>query len=57
MSQAWFLPLALSVGVVCSRTSLQARRANRKDKSWWWLVIVGWLPLVCWALSQVVAQE
>ncbi len=57
MTQVWFLPLALLVGVVSSRTSLLARRANRKDRSWWWLWIVGWLPLACWALSQIVAQD
>ena len=56
MSQLWFLPVGVLVGIASTRTCLRSRRINEKDYSWWWLLGLGWLPLICWILSQVVFQ-
>ena len=57
MTQAWLLPVTLLVGYAGVRTALRARRSNKKDHSWWMLLVMSELPLACWALSQVVRQR
>ena len=56
MTQLWFFPLAALVGVLGTQTSLRSLRGKRRDPSWWLLLVLGWLPCVCWCLSQFVRQ-
>ena len=60
MTQLWFVPLALVIGIAGTRTALHARhtlKVHRKDRSWWLPMVLGWFPLACWILSQFVAQD
>jgi hypothetical protein len=55
----WFIPVAAVTGLMSTRTALRARpsRAGHRDRSWWILLVLGWLPMACWALSQFVIQD
>ena len=60
MNQGWFLPLAILVGYAGTRTNLRARhylQAERKERPWWLLMAIAWVPLACWFLSQFVPKE
>jgi hypothetical protein len=57
---AWFAPVALGIGVAGTRTALESRRhlrAGSEDHGWWLLVVLSWLPLVCWLAAQFVVQD
>jgi hypothetical protein len=57
MTMPWMIPLALLIGIAGTRTSQRARRGVKgTGRGWWLLLILAWLPGVCWALSQVVTQ-
>ena len=56
MTQLWFLPIAALVGFSGTQLAIKSMKLNRKDRSWWLLVVLGWFPLACWILSQVVRQ-
>ena len=56
MIMAWFLPVGVLIGVLGTRTALKSRRLDAKDPAWWLLLLLAWLPVLCWALAQVVAQ-
>ena len=57
MIMPWFLPFAVGIGVVGTRTTFRNRHALRaKRKDWWLHLGLAWIPLLAWAASQVVRQ-
>jgi hypothetical protein len=57
---AWFPVLAVIIGLVGTRTNLNVRhalKANRRERFWWLLIALAWLPLVCWTASLFVFQD
>jgi hypothetical protein len=57
MTLPWMIPLALLIGVSGTRTALRLRRSPKSGTSDWWLLLVlGWVPLVIWALAQAIGQ-
>lgn len=52
----WFVPVALALGALGTRTGSHQRRMARRnhDKGWWLIVVFAWLPLVYWILAQFV---
>ena len=60
MTQLWFLPLAVLIGLAGTQTNLRALhtlKASRRERARWLLLALSWLPLACWFLSQFVAQD
>ena len=59
MSAFWFFPVAVLVGLAGTQTTLRRRHANkgRNDLAWWLLLVLAWLPLVCWLASLFVTQD
>jgi hypothetical protein len=57
MTQAWFIPVGALVGMSSTQTALKTLKSNPKDRSWWLLLVLGWVPLLCWVLSQFVVQD
>ena len=56
----WFIPLGVLIGLLGTRTALQSRRGPRdggQDRSWWLLLVLAWLPALCWLLAQIVIQD
>jgi hypothetical protein len=55
-----FIPFAVVIGVAGTKTSLEQRhlvaRKARPDPGWWLLLVVAWLPMVCWVLAQFLPQ-
>jgi hypothetical protein len=59
MQLPWLLPVGVAIGVAGTRTAIRGRhgvKGRPRDASWWVLVILAWLPLICWCLAQVVEQ-
>lgn len=60
MIMGWFLPLGFLIGAAGTQTAFKSRRhhakARTRDRLWWLLVILAWLPTVCWILAQFVEQ-
>ena len=57
MTMLWFLPFAVGIGVVGTRTTFRTRHALRaKRKDWWLHLTLAWVPLAAWAAAQVVGQ-
>jgi len=53
----WFLPVGILIGAAGTQTALRAHRhAGPRERSWWLLLVVAWLPTFCWLLAQVVDQ-
>ena len=55
----WFVPVAVVVGLIGTRAAGQSRRAGKgrgRDRSWWLLGALAWLPLVCWLCAQFILQ-
>jgi hypothetical protein len=59
MIMPWFIPLAVSVGILGTRTGLEQRHLAKRthhSQGWWMTVIFAWIPSVCWVLAQFVQQ-
>jgi hypothetical protein len=59
MIMPWFIPIAIVLGVLGTRTGLHQRHLSGKthrDRSWWLIFIIAWLPAVCWTLAQFIQQ-
>jgi hypothetical protein len=59
MRMLWFLPMGVLIGLAGSRTAIRARhgvKGRPLDASWALMLFLGWLPLACWILAQVVGQ-
>lgn len=60
MSQLWFLPLAVLIGFAGTQTTLRSRhslKARTRERAWWLLLVLSWLPLACWVASQFIPQD
>jgi hypothetical protein len=60
MKTPWFLPLALLAGVLCTRTSVELCRGIHGSRRWKegaFLLAIGWIPALAWAVSQFVRQD
>ena len=60
MSMPWFVPIAVLVGLAGTHTTMRSRhalKANKKERAWWLLLVLSWVPLACWILSQIVPQD
>lgn len=61
MVMPWFISVAIFLGVVGTKTSLQQRHLMAKkappDPGWWLILVIAWMPLVCWVLAQFIRQE
>lgn len=59
MTMAWFLPLGLLIGAAGTQTAMRAHRhagAGTRERSWWLLLLVAWLPTFCWIMAQFIDQ-
>ena len=59
MVMPWFLPLALGIGAIGSRTFWEYQRDPGKARQRggaWLLLFMGWFPLLAWILSHYVPQ-
>jgi hypothetical protein len=59
MSMVWFLPVGVMIGVAGTQTALRARHISSgkaRDRTWWLLLILAWLPSFCWILAQFIDQ-
>jgi hypothetical protein len=59
MLMPWFFPVAISLGVVGTWTGLERRQLaarTRRDRGWWLMLVIVWLPTVYWALAQFLPQ-
>lgn len=55
----WFIPVAVSVGVMGTQTGLEQRHLARKTHhgpGWWLIVVLGWMPALLWLLAEFVPQ-
>ena len=60
MKMGWFIPVAILIGIVGTRTAVKSRyglKANKRARGWWLLVLMAWLPSFCWVMAQCVAQK
>jgi hypothetical protein len=57
MIMTWFLPLGIAIGAVGTQTALRSRHALKKERTWLLLLVMAWLPLVCWLAAQFVIQD
>jgi hypothetical protein len=60
MTMIWFLPIGLVIGLAGTQTSLKARhfaKNNRAERAWWLLLVLAWLPTLCWIAAQFVLQD
>ena len=59
MTLVWFVPVAILIGLAGTQTTLRVKhylKVRRKEKAWWLLILIAWLPLLCWLASQFVTQ-
>ena len=60
MKWVWFIPVWLVIGVWGTRVAWKERRildGPGGGRSWIWLLMVAWVPLLCWAAAQFVIQD
>jgi hypothetical protein len=60
MIMAWFFPLGVLVGLAGTQTAYRSRhtlRLSRQEGTWWFLVLLAWLPILCWIAAQFVVQD
>jgi hypothetical protein len=60
MSMIWFIPLAILIGLAGTQTTLRSRhnlKSRKKERAWWLLLVLSWVPLVCWFVSQFISQD
>jgi hypothetical protein len=56
MTMTWFIPVGIVIGAVGTQTAIKSRR-SQKDRTWWLLLLLAWLPVACWLLAQFILQE
>jgi len=59
MIMSWFLPFGILIGASATRTASKARHqgmGRTRDRVWWLLLVIGWLPTLCWLLAQFIDQ-
>jgi hypothetical protein len=59
MIMGWFLPVGILIGAVGTQAAFKSRhvtKAHSKERAWWLLLLLSWLPIVCWILAQFVDQ-
>jgi hypothetical protein len=59
MIMGWFLPFGIVIGAAGTQTAFRSRhltKANTRERAWWLLLFLSWLPTVCWILAQFVDQ-
>jgi hypothetical protein len=59
MIMPWFIPVGVLIGLGGTQTALKARhamKARKEQRSWWLLLLLSWLPSVCWFLAQFIEQ-
>ena len=59
MIMPWFIPLAIGVGYEGTKTSLRSRhllKSGNRERDWWILLVLAWLPSFCWIVSQFIEQ-
>jgi len=59
MIMGWFIPVGILIGAAGTQTALKSRhflKANKQSQSWWLLIILSWLPSLCWILAQFIEQ-
>jgi len=59
MRMPWFLPLAILVGVMSTRSALAQRafgRGSYHARGLWLLIVLGWMPLLVWLLNNLWPQ-
>ena len=59
MTMGWFLPVGVLIGATATQTASKARHQGKgktRDRTWWLLLVIGWLPTLCWILAQVIDQ-
>jgi hypothetical protein len=55
----WFIPVGVLIGAAGTKTALRSHhtvRANNQAPFWWLLLLLSWMPFVCWVLAQFVEQ-
>jgi hypothetical protein len=60
MKAPWFLPMAMVVGVLCSRTSVEffkGLHGRARAKEGIFFLVMGWIPTLAWTLAQFVQQS
>ena len=56
MTMAWFLPVGIAIGAVGTQTAFRARHSHKRERLWWLLLVLAWLPILCWTAAQFVLQ-
>jgi len=59
MIMAWFLPVGILIGAAGTQTAFKSRHAMKvhtRERGWWLLLILAWLPSFCWILAQFIGQ-
>lgn len=52
----WFLPMALGIGVLGTKTCFDYRRDPRnarQKRGVWLLLFLGWVPLIAWLVNNL----
>ena len=60
MTLIWFFPVAILIGLAGTQTTLRSRhnlKARKRERAWWLLLVLAWLPLACWLASQFITQD
>jgi hypothetical protein len=58
MIMPWFIPVGVLIGLAGTQTAVKSRHAMKakKDRAWWLLLVLAWLPSFCWILAQFIEQ-
>ena len=60
MKWIWFIPVWLVIGAWGSRVAWKERLALGGiggGRNWLWLLMMAWIPLLCWAAAQFIVQD
>ena len=55
----WLGPSGLGLGILGTRSGLQARGSRQREhaRGWWLILLVAWLPLLYWILAQFLPPD
>jgi len=56
MIMGWFVPVGVLIGAAGTQAALKAHRINGKERAWWMLLLLSWMPCLCWVLAQFIEQ-
>ncbi len=59
MTMGWFFPVGILIGAVGTQTAAKARHQGKgktRDRAWWLLLVISWLPTLCWLMAQFIDQ-